>query len=114
MGAHQPTGKPSRAYTQESTPHTLVHTYTYTCVCPPLTCVRKDIPFLSTLSCLMAIPCLTSNLAWIPAIRVGGGESPDVPAPGEQMVGMHGHQPGLPPARCLESFLGEATLGHGV
>lgn len=61
----------------------------------------------------MAIPCLTSNLAWIPTIRVGGGGSPGVPALGEQMVGMHGHQPGLQPARCLESFLGEATLGHG-
>ena len=37
-----------------------------------------------------------------------------MPGLGEQMVGTHGHQPGLPPARCLESFLGEAKLGHGV
>ena len=61
----------------------------------------------------MAIPYLPSNLAWVPAIRVGG-RSPGVPGLGEQMVGTHGHQPGLPPARCLESFLGEAKLGHGV
>lgn len=114
IGEHQPTGKPSRACTQESTPHTLVHTYMYTRVWPPLTRVRKDVPFLSTLSCLMAIPRLTSNLAWMPAIRVGGGGSPGVPALGQQMVGTHGHRPGLPPARCLESFLGEAMLGHGV
>lgn len=62
----------------------------------------------------MAIPCLTSYLAWVPTIRMGGGRSPVVPGLGKQMVGTRGHQPGLPPARCLESFLSEAKLGHGV